>query len=83
MRQVELRDGERGGIEKIEFRVPAAVSDGQRIRVKGKGQPGTGGRGDVMIRCRIAAGGRCRRPCAAPRRARHPSRRRSRRRQRP
>ncbi len=54
-RQVELRDGERGGTEKIEFRVPPAVADGQRIRVKGKGQPGAGGRGDLMIRCQIAA----------------------------
>jgi DnaJ-class molecular chaperone len=34
--------------------VPPAVADGQRIRVKGKGQPGTGGRGNLMIRCRIA-----------------------------
>lgn len=54
VRQVELRDSDRGGTEKIEFRVPPAVADGQRIRVKGKGQPGAGGRGDLMIRCRIA-----------------------------
>lgn len=39
--------------ERIEFRVPAGVGDGQRIRVKGKGQDGPGGRGDLMIPCRI------------------------------
>lgn len=39
--------------ENIEFRVPAGVADGQRIRIKGKGQDGPGGRGDLMIRCRL------------------------------
>ncbi len=39
--------------ERIEFRVPAGVADGQRVRVKGKGHEGPGGRGDLMIRCRI------------------------------
>ena len=39
--------------ERIEFRVPAGVNDGQRIRVKGKGQDGPGGRGDLMIRCHV------------------------------
>ncbi|MBU0637968.1 MAG: J domain-containing protein [Planctomycetes bacterium] len=41
--------------ERIEIRIPAGVNDGQRIRVKGKGQEGPGGRGDLMIRCRIRA----------------------------
>ena len=39
--------------ERIQFRVPAGVTDGQRIRVRGKGQNGPGGRGDLMIRCRV------------------------------
>jgi curved DNA-binding protein len=53
-RQIRLSAG--GGnarSETIEFRVPAGVADGQRIRVKGKGQEGRGGRGDLMIRCRV------------------------------
>ncbi|MGD8451782.1 MAG: DnaJ C-terminal domain-containing protein [Phycisphaerae bacterium] len=39
--------------ERISVRVPGGVSDGRRIRVSGKGQPGPGGRGDLLIRCRI------------------------------
>ena len=39
--------------ERIEFRVPPGVKDGQRIRVKGRGQDGGGGRGDLMIRVQI------------------------------
>lgn len=38
--------------EQIRFRVPAGVADGQRVRVRGKGQEGPGGRGDLMIRIR-------------------------------
>lgn len=53
-REVRLTAG--GGnapTQRIEFRIPAGVADGQRIRVKGKGQEGPGGRGDLMIRCRV------------------------------
>jgi curved DNA-binding protein len=39
--------------ERIQVRIPAGVSDGQRIRVRGRGQEGAGGRGHLMIRCRI------------------------------
>lgn len=39
--------------ERIRFRVPAGVTDGQRIRIRGKGQAGLGGRGDLMIRCQV------------------------------
>jgi curved DNA-binding protein len=38
---------------RIEFRVPAGVADGQRVRVRGQGQPGAGGRGDLIIRCHV------------------------------
>jgi DnaJ-class molecular chaperone len=41
--------------ERIEVRIPAGVTDGQRIRVRGKGQDGLGGRGDLMIRCQVQA----------------------------
>jgi len=43
-----------GGSERISFRVPAGVSNGQRIRVRGKGHQGPGGRGDLMITCTVA-----------------------------
>jgi curved DNA-binding protein len=53
-REIRLNAAGPGGrSERIEFRIPAGVSDGQRIRVKGKGQDGPGGRGDLMIRCRV------------------------------
>ncbi len=39
--------------ERIEVRIPPGVKDGQRIRVRGQGHPGPGGRGDLMIECRV------------------------------
>lgn len=45
--------GAGGHVEHITFRVPAGVAHGQRIRVRGKGQEGSGGRGDLLIECRI------------------------------
>ena len=53
-REVVLTGGGRGGRgERIEVRIPAGVRDDQRIRVKGKGQEGPGGRGDLIIRCQV------------------------------
>ncbi len=39
--------------ERIQVRIPAGIGDLQRIRVRGKGHAGLGGRGDLMIRIRI------------------------------
>jgi DnaJ-class molecular chaperone len=40
--------------ETIQVRVPPGVAEGQRIRVRGKGQPGPDGRrGDLYIICRV------------------------------
>ncbi len=39
--------------ERIHFRVPAGIDDGQRVRLRGKGQDGPGGRGDLMVRCTV------------------------------
>ncbi|NLG42002.1 MAG: DnaJ domain-containing protein [Phycisphaerae bacterium] len=50
-REVVLQGPE--GSERLEVRIPAGVNDGQRIRVPGRGQPGAGGRGDLLIRVKI------------------------------
>jgi curved DNA-binding protein len=53
-RELRLSTGEPGAHEEvIQFRVPPGVNDGQRIRVRGKGQEGAGGRGDLLIRCHM------------------------------
>ncbi|MBL8878288.1 MAG: DnaJ domain-containing protein [Phycisphaerales bacterium] len=44
--------GEHG--ERISFRVPAGVSEGQKIRIREKGQEGPGGRGDILVEIQIA-----------------------------
>jgi DnaJ-class molecular chaperone len=45
-----------GKMESISVKVPPGVADGQRIRVRGKGQPGGRGvpAGDLYIVCRVA-----------------------------
>ncbi|NUS37018.1 MAG: DnaJ domain-containing protein [Pseudarthrobacter sp.] len=35
--------------EVIDVRVPAGIKDGQKIRVRGKGQPGAAGNGDLVV----------------------------------
>jgi DnaJ-class molecular chaperone len=52
-REVLLKAGLAQTSERIEFRVPAGVRDGQKIRVAGKGQEGAGGRGDLIITCHV------------------------------
>lgn len=52
---IKIRRGSRGNTEALEFKVPAGVTDGQRIRLRGRGQPG-GSRqesGDLYLVCRV------------------------------
>ena len=46
---LDLRLNVEGRTQQISARVPAGVSDGAKIRVKGKGAPGEAGSGDLFI----------------------------------
>lgn len=52
---VTLRGQQSGERETLDVRIPAGVTDGQKIRIEGKGQPGRsgGGRGNLILECRI------------------------------
>lgn len=54
--QMSLRISREGGAdETVTVKIPPGVRDGQRIRVRGKGQPATAGApaGDLYILCRV------------------------------
>lgn len=41
-------------IERITARIPAGISEGQKIRLKGQGDEGPGGRGDLLVTVHVA-----------------------------
>ncbi len=52
---IRCRRPDDGQTETIEVKIPAGVRDGQKIRVRGKGQPGPAGRGDLYILIHVAS----------------------------
>lgn len=60
-RELGLRDGS-GGVTKLTVKVPAGVRNGQKIRLKEKGQPGPmgGPSGDLLLEVKLHAGDRFR-----------------------
>jgi molecular chaperone DnaJ len=47
--EVRLNSPDRSIDETISVKVPPGVDEGSKVRVRGKGQPGHGGRGDLII----------------------------------
>ncbi|MDQ6755257.1 MAG: DnaJ domain-containing protein [Actinomycetota bacterium] len=41
--------------EVIDVRIPAGIKDGQKVRVRGRGQPGAAGPGDLMVTVNVKA----------------------------
>jgi DnaJ-class molecular chaperone len=56
MKSFTMSDG-RGGTKRLEVKIPAGVSEGSRIRLAGKGQPGAGGGpgGDLYLTIRMVS----------------------------
>ena len=53
-RKVSLRRSDRAATETYEVKIPAGVREGQRIRLAGQGESGSGGAGDLYLRVRLA-----------------------------
>ncbi len=52
---IRCRRPDNGQTETIDVKIPAGVRGGQKIRVRGKGQPGPAGRGDLYILVHVTA----------------------------
>ena len=42
------------GVESISVKIPRGIKTGQKLRVRGKGEPGHAGRGDLMLKVTVA-----------------------------
>ena len=51
---IRLQDGQ-GNLQSLEVNIPAGIEDGKTIRLKGKGQPGTGGgqAGSLLLKIHV------------------------------
>jgi DnaJ-class molecular chaperone len=42
-----------GTTKRLKVKIPAGISHGGKVRVAGEGEPGTGGRGDLMVKVKV------------------------------
>jgi DnaJ-class molecular chaperone len=56
LRTIQIQQPD-GGLQTLEVKIPAGVTDGSRVRVPGEGEMGTGGAqsGDLYLRIRLAS----------------------------
>ncbi len=54
-RQVTLRIPGEGGDQALKVTIPAGIADGGKLRLAGKGRPGSAGAGDLFVLVRVAA----------------------------
>lgn len=47
--------GEAGKVQSLQVRIPAGIEDGKSIRLRGKGRPGRGGAGDLLLKVHVEA----------------------------
>jgi curved DNA-binding protein len=51
-RELSMTDAS-GSVRGVKVKVPAGVTDGAKIRVRGQGQPGGGGAGDLLLEVKV------------------------------
>ena len=51
-RELSITDSS-GAVRGVKVKIPAGVADGAKIRVRGQGQPGNGGAGDLLLEVKV------------------------------